>query len=187
MIVLGALAFALAGVRAPGYKGLLAFIPAILILVFGMESTTLTIAALGCGILALFRAPSALPRMVCAGILAMSPVLFPWIEPAEDSVSVGLFAFAFSLFLSEGVERVKKSEKLRDERWFALACSFLTVGLVVWMWDNFLRGNSVLGLGPWAVSALLGCAFVVGGWHRSELGAELLALIALAGLWFLAV
>ncbi len=185
--VIGALAFALAGLRTPGRRGFLAFVPAALMLVLRGGSNAVAAAALGCGLLALFRAPSRLPQAVGAGVLALSPALMPWLEPERGGASACLLAFAFSLFLTEGARGMKGREEPEDARWFALACAFLAAGFAAWMWEEFLHGGDFLQPGLWAVPALLSCALVAGGWQRKSLGAEFLALSALMGLWLLAV
>ena len=185
--VAGAVAFALAGLRTPGRKGLLAFALALLILSFGAKSAPLGAAVLGCGILALTCAPHGLSPLVGAGLMVLGPAILPWVK-LEGGGAFGLpLALAFSLFLGEGAKGMKGKEEPEDARWFALACSFIALGVVVWSWEIFFSGGDFLRPGPWVAPALLSCASVVGGWHRRGLGAVILTLAALLGLWLLAI
>ncbi len=182
LAILGALAFALAGLRAPGRKGFLAFGLAILTLAFGGRTETSAAAMLGCGLMALFSPPTLFSALMGAGLLALNSAFLPWANVEKTGVYLPLFAFAFSLFLAEGARRMKKPTGLWDERWFILACLSIVAGFASWMWESTLRG-SLFQTGSWAAIALASCAFVAGGWQKKGLGGEILTLLALAGLW----
>lgn len=184
---IGALAFVLAGLRAPGRKGFVAFIPALLMVIFGKKSDVSAVAALGCGFLALFSIPADLPPLAGAGLLALSPAFLPRANPEKAGIPFLLLALAFSLFLAEGAKNMKGFHRAGIERWPALACFLLLLGFANWMWETFIRGGDALKPEPWFMLALINCAFAIGGWHKSKLGAGALTLLALAGIWFLAI
>ncbi len=184
LAILGALAFALAGLRVPGRNGFLAFGLAILTLAFGGKYETSAAAMLGCGFMALFSTPTLCSALMSAGILALSSAFLPWADAGKAGGYLPLFAFAFSLFLAEGARRMKKPTGLWDERWFIVACLFIVAGFAGWMWESTLSG-SLFRPGFWAAIALISCAFVAGGWQKKRLGGEVLILLALAGLWLI--
>lgn len=185
VITIGALAFALAGFRAPGRKGLAVFIPAVLMVVFGEKSDISIAGAFGCGLLALLLPPKDLPPLAGAGLMVLSPALLPWIKPEKADIPILLLALAFSLFLAEGVKSMRGLQSPGSARWLALAYFLLLLGFTGWMWGTFLGGGNAFKPEPWFILALLNCAFIFGKWHKSRMGAEILTLLALAGLWFL--
>ena len=184
LATLGALAFALAGLRVPGRKGFLAFGLAILTLAFGGRSETSAAAMLGCGLMALFSPPTLCSAVMGAGLLALSTAFLPWANAGKACGYLTLFAFAISLFLAEGAKRMKNPAGLWGERWFILACLFIVVGFAGWMWESTLSGN-LFQPSFGAAIALLSCAFVASGWQKRALGGEILTLLALAGLWLI--
>lgn len=186
-IIIGALAFASAGFRAPGRKGFIAFIPAVLLVIFGGKSDVSIASALGCGLLALFSTPADLPPLTGAGLLALSPALLPWVNPEKTDAPLLLLALAFSLFLAMGTRSMRGLQSYGSERRLALACFLLLLGFAGWMWQTFLRGGNAFKPEPWFMLGLLNCAFATGGWHKNKLGAEILTLLALAGIWSLTV
>lgn len=185
LITIGALAFALAGLRAPGRRGLVAFIPAVLMAVFGEKSDISIAGAFGCGLMALLLPPGDLPPLAGAGLMALSPALLPWTEPEKAGIPLLLLALAFSFFLAEGAKSMRGLQRPGSARWLALAYFLLLLGFAGWMWETFLGGGNAFKPEPWFMLALLNCAFTIGGWHKSKPGAEILILLALAGLWFL--